>query len=86
MGSLTSLMNIQSPILADLVFDGVFSPKTDLSACVLQATSAGESDPTAPPSWDVKKNVVRNDKCHRGSHLPFPQNTALLYASLADSH
>lgn len=47
MSSLTSLMNLQSPIPADLKFDGVLSPNTDLVACVLQATSAAESDPVS---------------------------------------
>lgn len=41
-------MNLQSPIPADLVFDGPLSPQTDLPACIPQATSAAESaDPIA---------------------------------------
>lgn len=45
--SLTFLMSLQSIIPADLVFYGVLSPKAGLAACVLQATSAAESNPTA---------------------------------------
>lgn len=90
MSSLTSLMNLWSPLPADLIFDGVLSPKTDLAACVLQAASAAESDPIAEgqdrPSHGMWKRMWEEITNATGVAIsPFSKTHSTALCSLSSS-